>query len=206
MDRQGHWERIYTVRRPDEVSWFQPHATLSLSFIRQAQPDLNTRILDVGGGASTLADDLIGDGYRHVTVLDISAAALDVVRRRSEGLIAGPSLVVGDVTTTTLEPAAYDLWHDRAVFHFLTDPDDRARYVAQVRHALAPGGLLLVATFAEDGPTRCSGLAVVRYDPTQLHAAFGPGFALVESRREEHITPSGGSQWFTYCLCRFQPA
>jgi SAM-dependent methyltransferase len=206
MNRRSHWERIYESRRPEEVSWFQPRATLSFELMTSAVPDRGAPILDVGAGASTLIDDLLEAGYRRLTVLDIAAHALDVVRDRLGAGAADVSFVRGDVTTVRLEPASVALWHDRAVFHFLTDAEDRRRYVDQVRHAVAPGGFVLMATFAEDGPTRCSGLDVSRYSPDLLHATFGSDFELVETRREYHRTPSGVAQAFTYCLCRFRPA
>ena len=205
MDRQRHWEEIYAKRSHHEVSWFQPHAVLSLTLIQDAAPGRDARILDVGGGASMLADDLLEAGYRKVTVLDLSASALEAVRQRLGDAGQAVTLISGDITREALPPASCDVWHDRAVFHFLTDPDDRRRYLDQVRRVVSPGGLVLVATFAEDGPTKCSGLEVARYSAFQLHAAFGDGFRLLESRRERHVTPSGGTQWFTYCLCRYLP-
>ncbi len=202
MDRQTHWRTVYEKRRPDEVSWFQPHASMSMSLIQAALPDLDAPILDVGGGASMLVDDLLAAGYRDVTVLDLAPAVLELVRNRLGAEADRVSFLAGDVTTVSLKPGAYGLWHDRAVFHFLTDAEDRRRYQEQVRRSVASGGLVLVATFAEDGPTRCSGLEVARYSAAELHATFGSDFELVESRREEHTTPSGATQWFTYCLFR----
>ncbi len=202
MDRQAHWEAIYARRAPDEVSWFQPHATVSMDIIRSALPDRDAHILEVGGGASLLVDDLLDAGYRRVTVLDLAPSALGVVRSRLGPRARAVSFVQGDITTVALQPAGFALWHDRAVFHFLTDEGDRRRYLDQVRRAVVPGGLVLVATFAEDGPTQCSGLKVVRYSPGQLHAVLGHEFDLVDSRREEHRTPGGAVQHFTYCLLR----
>ena len=204
MDAKGHWDRVYRDKAPTDVSWYQPHAALSLALIEQAVPDRSAPIIDVGGGASTLADDLLRAGYTDVTVLDIAAPALEAARARvrSEGLPAERARwVVGDVLDVPLAPHRYALWHDRAVFHFLTAPDDRARYVDRVRRSVGPHGAVLIATFAADGPLRCSGLDVARYDAAALHAEFGAGFRLVESRREEHTTPWGAPQAFTYCLC-----
>ena len=205
MDTKRHWEGIYAKRRPDEVSWYQPHAVLSRTLIERAVPNRDARIVDVGGGASMLADDLLAAGYHNLTVIDLSDSALDVVRRRLGDAGDSITFVAGDVTRRSLPPASCDVWHDRAVFHFLTDPDDRRRYLEQLKRVVIPGGVVLVATFAEDGPRKCSGLEVVRYSPSELHAAFGDDFRLVESRREEHVTPSGGTQWFNYCLCSFEP-
>lgn len=226
MDRQAHWDRVYAEKRPEQVSWFQAEARLSLELITEHAPSRASAIADIGGGASRLVDGLLARGYRAVTVLDLSAAALDAARARlaasgtpgasgattaveAPGATAAAGRVrwiADDVLTHGFDAASIDVWHDRAVFHFLTDPADRARYVEQVRHAVRPGGLVLVATFAEDGPARCSGLEVVRYSPDALHAQFGEAFRVMESRREEHRTPTGTVQWFTYCACRYEPA
>lgn len=204
MDRQKHWETVYRKRRSDEVSWYQPHAGLSVELITSSVP-LDAPILDVGGGASMLVDDLLREGYRDITVLDLAHSALQTTKHRIGADVRYVSFITGDITTETLPGSSIALWHDRAVFHFLTDPDDRQRYLEQVHRCVKPGGLVLVATFAEDGPTRCSGLKVARYSPRQLHATFGSDFELLESRREEHKTPTGVTQAFTYCLCRFNP-
>jgi len=156
----------------------------------------------VGGGASTLIDDLLDAGYHDLTVLDLSAAALAVARRRLGTRADTVRWVEADVLDASLPKTGYSVWHDRAAFHFLTAPADRARYVAQVRRAVRPGGFVLVATFADDGPTRCSGLEVARYCPEALHAEFGTPFLLMASEREEHITPAGVCQAFIYCLTR----
>ncbi len=205
MDRTFHWEQVHRTKRPDEVSWFQAEARLSLELIQQAAPSRDSAIIDVGAGASTLVDGLVTAGYVRITVLDLSVAALVQAQRRLPD--AGRAVVWqhADVLTVELPVAAFDVWHDRAVFHFLVEEADRARYVAQVRRAVRPGGFVLVATFAEDGPTRCSGLEVARYSPESLHRAFGDDFGLVECRREEHTTPWGAPQIFTYCLCRYEP-
>lgn len=205
MDLKSHWERVYRTKRPDEVSWFQPEATLSLMLIQQAAPSRDSAIIDVGAGASTLVDGLLAAGYRRITLLDLSAAALAETRGRLAHAMESVIWREGDVLTADLGEAEFDVWHDRAVFHFLTTAAQRTRYVTQVRHALRPGGYALVATFAADGPARCSGLDVARYSPSALHREFGRDFRLVESRREEHSTPSGGRQAFTYCLCRYEP-
>jgi len=205
VDQASHWEQVYLMKGPDQVSWFQAEARLSLELIQQAAPARDSAIIDVGAGTSTLVDGLVTAGYRRIAVLDLSVAALDQAQRRLPD--AGRAVVWhnADVLTIELPASALDVWHDRAVFHFLTDAADRARYVAQVRHAVKPGGFVLVATFAEDGPTRCSGLDVARYSPETLHGEFGNDFRLVESRREEHSTPWGAPQIFTYCLCRYDP-
>ena len=202
MDSKSHWERIYNTKLPTQVSWYQPHALRSLDLIRRVSPPPDGAIIDVGGGASTLIDDLLDAGYHDLTVLDLSAAALAVARRRLGTRADTVRWVEADVLDASLPNTGYSVWHDRAAFHFLTAPADRARYVAQVRRAVRPGGFVVVATFADDGPTRCSGLEVARYSPEALHAEFGTPFQLMASEREEHVTPAGVRQAFVYCLCR----
>jgi SAM-dependent methyltransferase len=177
-----------------------------LELVVSALEDRSGLVLDVGGGASTLADDLLGRGYRNVGVLDVAGPALHAVRDRLGRSARRVALIVGDAMSAPLAAGSVALWHDRAVFHFLTEAAERRRYLQEVRRCVAPGGLVLVATFAEDGPTRCSGLEVTRYDPARLGSTFGRDFELLESRREEHRTPSGATQPFTYCLFRFGPA
>jgi len=203
-DRKTHWEDVYRTKRSNEVSWYQPEATLSLELIRCAVPDPSARVIDVGGGASTLVDGLLEAGYSNVSVLDLTTALAEA-RRRLGDLASRVQWLEDDVLNVVLPEAAYDLWHDRAVFHFLTDAADRAAYVAQVRRAVRPGGHVLVATFAEDGPLKCSGLPIARYSAEALHHEFNGGFELVDSVREIHVTPAGVRQSFQYCLCRFVP-
>ena len=205
MDRSAHWEHVYRTKAPDQVSWFQAEAGLSRQLIERALPDRGASIVDVGAGASTLVDGLLAAGYGRITVSDLSARALEIAQARLGAAADAVNWEHADVLTHPFAPASVDLWHDRAVFHFLTSPDERMQYVAQVRGALRSGGLALVATFAEDGPTRCSGLEVVRYAPEQLQSEFGAEFRLLESQREMHTTPTGGVQAFTYCLCRYEP-
>ncbi len=202
MDRRSHWENIYRTKLPTQVSWYQVHAKCSLDLIRRVSPPADGAIIDVGGGASTLIDDLLDAGYHDLTVLDLSAAALAVARRRLGTRADTVRWVEADILSASLPKTGYSVWHDRAAFHFLTAPADRARYVAQVRQAVRVGGFVLVATFADDGPTRCSGLEVARYSPEALHAEFGAPFQLMTSEREEHVTPSGVCQAFIYCLSR----
>jgi len=202
MDPKSHWERIYRNKLPTQVSWYQPHALRSLDLIRRVSPAPDGAIIDVGGGASTLVDDLLDAGYHDLTVLDLSAAALTETRTRLGAQAGSVRWIEADILDAELPKAGYSVWHDRAVFHFLTAPADRARYVTQVRQAVRPGGFVLVATFADNGPTRCSGLEVARYSPEALHAEFGAPFQLMASEREEHVTPRGVVQAFIYCLCR----
>lgn len=206
MDPKTHWDKVYQTKPATEVSWYRPHLEVSLQLIEEAAPDHAARIIDVGGGESTLVDDLLGRGYRDLTVLDISATALTVAKERVGTSAACVRWLCGDVTKIELPRQRYDVWHDRAVFHFLTDANDRAAYVRQVAHAVKPGGHVIVATFGPEGPTRCSGLDVVRYDPDALHDQFGPGFRLVRHLTELHRTPAGAIQQFTYCYCNVSSA
>lgn len=202
METKTHWERIYRTKDAREVSWFQEHADQSLELIKKTGVSLAAKILDVGGGASTLVDDLVDQGYSEITVLDISGTAL---RRSQDRLAQRASLVTWlelDITRAELAPNFYDVWHDRAVFHFLTDETDRARYVQAVRRSVKRGGHIIVASFGLGGPKKCSGLNVVRYSVESMHREFGNDFKLVETRTEAHHTPSGADQQFIYCYCR----
>lgn len=201
MQTKSHWERIYSSRPAESVSWYQPHAQRSLDLILRVAGGRDARILDVGGGASTLVDDLLDAGMRQVSVLDISGAALEAARHRLGPRAGEVRWVEGDITSVELEPSSVDVWHDRAVFHFLTEERDRAAYVQQVRRAVRTGGHVIVAAFGPEGPLQCSGLPVVRYAPDALHAEFGSAFELVEHQAEDHRTPSGAIQHFVYCLC-----
>lgn len=202
MDARQHWEHVYRTKRPTEVSWYAPHLDVSLRLIEEAAPARDAAIIDVGGGEATLVDDLLDRGYFHLSVLDVSATALDVAKARLGARAGAVDWLCGDVTTFPFPLNHYDVWHDRAVFHFLTDPKDRAEYVRQVAHAVRPGGHVIVATFGPQGPTKCSGLDVVRYDPYALHDEFGTGFRLLRHLTEIHQTPTGATQQFTYCYCK----
>jgi len=204
MDRKAHWERVYQNTGLDQVSWHQVEAEPSLRLIRQAIPQ-TAAVIDVGGGGSILVDSLISAGYRRVTVLDVSRAALAAAQARLHGRTAAISWIEGDILDAPLPAGGFDLWHDRAVFHFLTEVSDRQRYVRQLRRAITVDGHVLLATFAPDGPARCSGLEVVRYSPEALQAELGAGFSVVTSLRHEHRTPDGRAQAFTYCLFRQRP-
>lgn len=200
---QRHWENIYGTKAPDQVSWFRPHLETSLALIERAgSGDRSISIIDVGGGASTLVDDLLERGYRNITVLDISSAALGVARKRLGEAAEAVRWVCADVTQSALPERSLDVWHDRAVFHFLTKPEDRLAYIQNVELAVKPGGHVIISTFGPEGPVKCSGLDVVRYDAQSLHAEFGARFHLVESSKEFHVTPSGTEQQFLYCRLR----
>ena len=202
MQTKEHWENVYSSKASDEVSWFQEHAALSLQLIRDAEVPPSASIIDVGGGASTLVDDLLVEGFGQITVLDLSAAALSTAKTRLGERAADVQWLVADILEVQLPEAAYDVWHDRAVFHFLTTAEQRHAYVRAVLRAVKPGGLVIVATFAEDGPEKCSGLPVMRYNADQLHAEFGQPFLLLGHEQESHHTPGGNEQKFVYCFCR----
>ncbi|MBY0506704.1 MAG: class I SAM-dependent methyltransferase [Bryobacteraceae bacterium] len=184
------------------MSWYRPHLETSLALIDQAARGRNASVIDVGGGESTLVDDLLSRPALSLTVLDISRKALDKTKNRLGHAATRVEWIAGDVTQAVLPAQAYDIWHDRAVFHFLTSAADRAAYVAQVRRTVRPGGYVIVSAFGPEGPAKCSGLDVVRYDDGQLHGEFGSGFRLLESQREIHMTPWGTPQQFVYCFCR----
>ena len=204
MDRQAHWESVYGKKAPTEVSWFRPHLDTSLSLIQRVASERSAAIIDVGGGESTLVDDLLSIGYDDLTVLDISRVAMEHTERRLGSAGSLVKWLVGDITTIALAQQAYDVWHDRAVFHFLTEADQRRAYVRQVAAAVKPGGHVIVGAFGLDGPSKCSGLDVARYDAGSLHGEFGTGFRLMESRQELHPTPFGTTQPFLYCYCRVE--
>lgn len=204
MTTKAHWEKVYQTKAVDEVSWYRPHLETSLRLIEDAAPDRDSAIIDVGGGEATLVDDLVARSYSDLTVLDISAAAIEVANSRLGASGASVHWIAGDITAVDLEAARYDVWHDRAVFHFLTSADDRAAYVRQVSLAVKLGGHVIVATFGPEGPEKCSGLDVVRYDAENLHGEFGPKFRLLDSVTELHETPWGTPQQFMYCFCRME--
>jgi 2-polyprenyl-3-methyl-5-hydroxy-6-metoxy-1,4-benzoquinol methylase len=201
VDTKSHWDRVYRTKQPDEVSWYRPHLEISLQLIDGAAPNRNAQIIDVGGGESTLVDDLLAREYRNVSVLDVSSTALQVTKDRLGASANQVNWLCGDVTTFGFSRHHFDVWHDRAVFHFLTDAKDRVAYVRQVAHAVKSGGHVIVATFGPEGPTMCSGLDIVRYDANALHGEFGAGFRLVKHFTELHKTPAGSIQQFIYCYC-----
>ncbi|MDP2829734.1 MAG: class I SAM-dependent methyltransferase [Sulfuricellaceae bacterium] len=202
MDKKHHWEQVYSTKAPDSVGWFQEHAELSLLMIKNTGLGKEAAIIDVGGGASTLVDDLVAEGYTDLSILDLSSVAISVVKQRLGSHADAVEWMVGDITRAELPVHRFDIWHDRAVFHFLTDPSDRQAYVERVTRAVRPGGHVIIATFCEDGPEKCSGLPVIRYRPESMHAELGDAFLLVDHKREVHQTPFGTSQQFVYCHCR----
>jgi 2-polyprenyl-3-methyl-5-hydroxy-6-metoxy-1,4-benzoquinol methylase len=204
VDTKEHWEKIYQRTPADAVSWYRPHLETSMELIGRVAGGRDASIIDVGGGESTLVDDLVAQGYQQVTVLDISETAIEACRQRLGVAAARVRWMAADVTSAELERGAYEVWHDRAVFHFLTTIEARVTYVRQVAQAVRTGGHVIVSTFGPEGPMKCSGLDVVRYDAEGLHGQFGAHFRAVESREEIHRTPAGKVQQFLYCLCRVE--
>ncbi len=198
-DRQAHWENVYTTKGENEVSWFQQSPAPSLELIVQAGATHASAIIDIGGGASRLADHLIEQGFEDVTVLDLSGAALKAAKARLGVRADRVHWLAADATTW--EPMKrYDIWHDRAAFHFLTDEKDRAAYIERLTRGLKAGGHAIIATFALDGPEKCSGLPVARYDAARLGQTLGPGFRLVHTRRHVHATPWDSHQVFQFSV------
>jgi SAM-dependent methyltransferase len=202
-DRKDHWEAVYSTKAETGVSWYQDEPRLSLELIGAVAPPEGGRIIDVGGGASVLVDRLLGFPFGEFAVLDISEVALAKARARLGERAERVRWVVADVTEGP-ELGTFDIWHDRAVFHFLTDPDDRKSYVELAWKTVAEGGHLVIATFADDGPKRCSDLDVCRYDARSLASELGEGFSLMREARETHSTPWGSSQPFFYGVFRRQ--
>ena len=202
MQPKHHWEKVYETKPANTVSWYQEHAEHSLRLIRETGVPLTASIIDVGGGASTLVDDLLEAGYHSLTVLDLSGAALAAAQKRLGSQAKSVRWLEANITNVEFPAHAYDVWHDRAVFHFLISAADRLAYVEAVLRAVKPGGHVIVATFAEDGPTQCSGLPVMRYSAGELHTEFGSPFTLLRHEKEEHHTPTGNIQKFVYCYCR----
>lgn len=202
MVSKAHWESVYRRSRPEAVGWYQPHLATSLALMARAGLNPSSRVIDVGGGASTLVDDLLDRGVAAITVLDLSESALAASRARLGARAGAVQWIEGDVTQARLPAGAYELWHDRAFFHFLTDSASRRRYLEVAQEALVPAGQLILATFGLRAPRRCSGLAVVRYSPATLQEIVGRRFTLVEALEEAHRTPANTVQPFLYA--RFQ--
>lgn len=200
-----HWAQVYRTKAVDAVSWYQAKPAVSLALIADSGVARDAPLIDVGGGASTLVDHLLAAGYSDLTVLDLAGEALARSRERLGGASAARVHWLEADVTRFEPPRRYALWHDRAVFHFLTGEPARTAYLATVRRSLMPGGTVVLATFALDGPARCSGLEVVRYDAAALHAAFGADFELQDSRPDAHLTPGGSLQSFIYVRLRYAP-
>lgn len=202
MDKKAHWENVYSTKPHDQVSWFREHLDNSLRMIAQTGVEKDAAIIDVGGGSSTLVDDLLDTGFIDVSVLDISGTAIEASKLRLGERADRVNWIEADITDVELMENHYDVWHDRAVFHFLTAAEDRRRYVDLVNRSVNPGGHVIIASFGLAGPMKCSGLDVVRYSPDTMHDEFGDEFELISSLDESHQTPFGTTQEFVYCYCR----
>ncbi len=202
MERRKHWEGVYTSKSTDRLGWYRPHLETSFAWIEGLGLPSDTPLIDIGGGASTLVDDLVRAGYANVTVLDISEAALDATRSRLGDKADLVTWIRADVTDAGAIAGRFELWHDRAVFHFLVEEDDRRAYVANLEQAVEPGGHLVIGTFAPEAPPKCSGLPVQRYEHEQLAEVLRAGFELLRHHKEMHITPGGVEQMYVYCLFR----
>ena len=200
--RQAHWEKVYASKRENEVSWFQENPAPSIDLISKAGATAASSVIDIGGGASRLVDALVGSGFLDVTVLDLSDAALAAAKARLGSRAGQVQWVQADVTEWEPQGRAYDIWHDRAAFHFLTEECDRMAYVARLIKAVKPGGHAIIATFAPDGPERCTGLPVQRYDAESLRGVVGDAFELIGTLLHEHRTPWGSAQHFQFSLFR----
>jgi SAM-dependent methyltransferase len=197
LDKKRHWESVYEQKSPLDVSWYQSDPQLSLALIQSTGITPEAALIDVGGGASLLVDRLLDSGYRNVSVLDLSAKALAYAQQRLDEMSRRATWIEADITA--FAPSVdYDLWHDRAVFHFLTDAEDRRKYIEVLKQSLKPGGHLIIAAFAIGGPAQCSGLEIVQYDAEKLSERLGEQFRLVEERTELHITPAKREQRFSY--------
>ena len=200
-DVRDHWEKVYTAKAEAAVSWYQPHAARSLELIEAASPEHTGGVIDVGGGASTLVDDLIARGFIDLTVLDVAAPALEQAKERLGPEAARIAWIVADITAWN-PPRTWHIWHDRAVFHFLTAPLQQDAYISALTKATAIGARVVISTFAPDGPNRCSGLPVLRYSPGTLAARLGSHFELIGQAKEAHVTPRGSEQRFSYSVLR----
>ena len=200
IDRQAHWQKVYRTRTADSVSWYRPHLDVSIELLGLAGLSADSRIIDIGGGASTLVDDLLNRGVRHVSILDVSDEALAIARKRLGDRAKEVNWYVADVLHAVLPAGGFDFWHDRAVFHFLTDSTEAARYAQLAAEAVRIGGHVVVGGFAPDGPERCSGLPVTRRSAEDIAEIFAPTFSLLRKREERHLTPAGIEQSFEYAL------
>jgi len=198
MDEKEHWENVYQTKSADQVSWFQPHLNKSLDLILKAGIETEATIIDVGGGAATLVDDLLEKGFSNVSVLDISASALEVSKKRLGSKASQAHWIEGDITTVKLPKNHYDLWHDRAAFHFLVKGSDRDQYIQMLSKAITPNAHVIISTFGPRGPMKCSGLDIVRYGAREIKKVLGSDFQLVESIKEIHKTPFNTEQEFMY--------
>lgn len=199
MSQENHWENVYSSKPSQKLGWYKPHLQPSLTWIKELSLGTDATIIDVGGGASTLVDDLLDAGYRSITVLDISETALSSAKARLGKKVELVTWLTGDITSIDLPTHQYELWHDRAAFHFLTELDQQRRYRDKLLKALKPSGHLIIGTFAPEAPPKCSGLPVQRYSREQLGNSLGSEFELVRYQKEQHVTPGGVKQMYLYC-------
>ena len=202
MNQKNHWEQVYATRMAEKLGWYKPRLDTSLAWIEELDLDKSAPIIDMGGGASTLVDDLVDAAYESITVFDISQSALDVAKKRLGRQSELVMWLSGDITSYTLPPNRFELWHDRAMFHFLTEKDQQEAYRANLISALKPGGRLIIGVFAPEAPPKCSGLPVQRYDHEQLAATLGSELELVRQHKEMHVTSGSVEQLYLYCLFR----
>jgi 2-polyprenyl-3-methyl-5-hydroxy-6-metoxy-1,4-benzoquinol methylase len=202
MDRKTHWEKVYTTKSHTEVSWFAEHIQTSLGLIGKTGADKASAIIDVGGGASTLVDDLSANGYQDLTVIDISGAALKIARDRLGGEAGKIKWMESDILESDFGRRQYDVWHDRAVFHFLTTVEDRAAYRQKVLTHVKKGGFVVLSIFADDGPLKCSMLDIKRHSGTEIEEFFGNEFEKVHEDRTSHITPAKVEQKFVNVILK----
>lgn len=200
MEVKDHWEQVYSTRMAEKLGWYRPRLDLSLAWIDEIGLDVADPIIDVGGGTSTLIDNLIDEGFESVTVLDISENALKSSRKRLGRQSRDIMWLDADVTSHRLPKNQFMLWHDRAMFHFLTAEEDRLAYRANLLRALRPGGHAIIGTFAPEAPPRCSGLPIKRYDPDHLRAELGNELVCIKEEKMLHITPGGIEQWYQFSL------
>lgn len=202
MSQKEYWEQVYSTKPMEKMGWYEPHLRTSLSWIEELGLAEDAPIIDVGGGASTLVDDLLRAGYRSITVLDISEKALSTAKARLGEKAGLVQWLQGDIASVELPTNHYDLWHDRAVFHFLMEPEQQRMYFETLLEALKPGGHLILGTFSPEAPPRCSGLPVQRYSMEELMNSVGAQFELSRHHKELHITPGGVEQMYLYCHFR----
>jgi ubiquinone/menaquinone biosynthesis C-methylase UbiE len=202
MEPKAHWDNLYSALHPEKLGWYEPHLRVSLDMISAARIDREARIIDIGGGASTLVDDLLARGFEHITVLDLSQAALSLARARLGEQAGKVWWLAADITSASLPPNHFDLWHDRAVFHFLKNGVDRENYIKTMRRSVTAHGHIVIGTFSLQAPPKCSGLEVQRYSLELLHRELGEDLELREHKYDAHMTPGGVEQ--TYVYCRFQ--
>ncbi len=205
MSRREHWEQVYSSKPSERLGWYKPRLQTSLEWISALGLDRDAPVIDVGGGASTLVDDLLERGYTAITVLDLAESALDLIKARLGERRTAVTWLCGDITLLELPENAYELWHDRAVLHFLTEQEDQERYRENLCRALRPGGHIIIGTFAPEAPPRCSGLPVQRYDLERIQQKLGRDFELQRHTKEMHVTPGGVEQMYLYCEFRFAP-